>query len=97
MAVSRDVANGVLASEGAGLVVEGKAVVRFFALDEAEAVGTGSAGDNLGGQAGNGANLAGDVGDVVAGELEASILDAVVLAEVELADVDVFVLGWVGG
>ena len=96
MAVGGNVACRVLASEGAGLVVESETVVRLLALNEAEAVGAVAAGDDLRGEAGDSANLAGDVGDVVTGELEASVLDAVVLAEVKLADVDVLVLGWVG-
>lgn len=96
MAVGGSIANGPLARELAGLVVDSEAELGGVALCEAEAVVAGAAGNNLGGQAGDGANLAGNVGTVLAGELEAGVLDAVVLADEEVADVDVLVVGGVG-
>lgn len=97
MAVGWDIASRVLARKGAGLVVDSKAVVRLLAFDKTKAVAAVAASNNLGGQARDSANLTGDVGNVVARQLEASVLDAIVLAKVELADVDVLVLGWVRG
>jgi hypothetical protein len=96
MAVGGSIANGPLASEGAGLVVDGKTELGGVALGEAEAVVAGTASHNFGGQARNGANLASNVGTVLAGELETSVLDAVVLADEEIADVDVLEVGRVG-
>ena len=94
-AVGGNIASRVLARERAGLVVDSKTIFGLLALDKAEAVVAGAASDDLGRQARDGANVASDVGDIVARELEAGVLDAVVFAEVELADVDVLVLGWV--
>lgn len=95
MAVGGDVANGILASKWAGLVVDGETELGRLALGEAKAVVARAAGHDLGWQAGYSANLASDVGDVVASKLETSVLNAVILAEVELANVDVLVLGWI--
>lgn len=97
MAVSRSITNGPLARGLAGLVVDSKAKLGGVALGETEAVVAGAAGHDLRGQAGDSANLAGDVGTILAGELEAGILDAVIFADEEVADVDVLVVGGVGG
>lgn len=63
---------------------------------EAESVGGVTACHDLGGQALDGANLAGS-GAVCAGELEARACDAGVLAEGEVVNVDVLVCGGVLG
>ena len=96
MAVSGCIADGPQTSEGAGLVVDGKTKLGGVALGQAEAVVAVTASDNVGGQVGS-ADCAGEVGGVLAGELEAGVLDAVVLADVEVGDVDVLVGGWVRG
>jgi hypothetical protein len=96
MAVSGRIADGPQTSEGAGLVVDGKTELGCVALGQAEAVVAVTAGDDVRGQVGS-ANCAGEVGGVLAGELEAGVLNAVVLADVEVGDVDVLVGGWVRG
>ena len=96
MAVSGCIADGPQTSEGAGLVVDGKTELGGVALGQAEAVVAVTAGDDIGRQVGS-ADCAGEIGGVLAGELEAGVLDAVVLADVEVGDVDVLVGGWVRG
>lgn len=89
VAVGGSISDSVPADGGSGLVVDGEAELSRLALGEAESVVAGTAGHNFGGQAGDSANLASDVGSVVAGELETSVLDAAVLADKELGDGDV--------
>lgn len=93
VAVGGSIADGPLASEGTGLVVDSEAELSCVSLSKTEAVVAVAAGHDLGGQAGDGANLAGDVGSVAAGKLEAGVLDAVILADDQVADVDILVVG----
>jgi hypothetical protein len=89
VAVGLDIGNAHLAGEGGSLVVDGETVVGSRALEEAEAVETVAAGDDLGRQAGYFADLAGEVCGVLAEEGEAGALDgAVGLAKGECADGD---------
>lgn len=94
-AVGRGIANQVLAREGSSLVVDSEAEFGVLALGEAKAVVAVAAGDDLRRQLGDDADLAGKVGGIGTGELEASALDAVVLADVEVGNIDVLVCGWV--
>ncbi len=96
MAVGGNVANQGFAGGKTSLVVDSKAKLGGLALGDAEAVLAVTAGDNLGRQFSDSANLASNVSGVVARELEASVLDAVVLANVEFFDVDILVCGWIG-
>lgn len=74
-----------------GLVVENKAGVGFGTLHQVEAVVAVAvaAGDDLGGELGDGANGAWEVGGVLGGDLEGDGLDdAVVLPQVVVGDID---------